>query len=201
MKRFLIPRAAGAHALATMVMLALAVTLLPAQSNTGERFTAFAVNLDSAPLRPGAGQIEIVVNRYSPEAEATRLVDTLLKSGPDELLAELQDLPRIGYIRTPGSLGYDLHFARKVPDEEGGERIVIVTDRYINFWEARNRPRTIDYPFTVIEMHLNKGGEGEGKLSLFTKIKADKKNNTIVLENYGTQPVLLKSVKRAALSN
>lgn len=185
-----------------MIRLTLALvvlsTFLPAQpKGAGDRFSAFAVNLDSTtPVPTGASQIEIVVNRYSPEAEAERLITTLTERGPEKLLDVLQKLPRIGYIRTPGRLGYDLRFARKVRDEEGGERITIITDRYITMWEAANRPRTIDYPFTVIELRVNKAGEGEGKLSLFTKIEADRRNNTIVLENYGTQPVMLKNVRR-----
>lgn len=199
MTRLLTP-VAGAHAVTAG--LALLVTLAPAHTAAvADRFTAFAVNLDGmSPVPTGASQVEIVVNRYSTDAEAKRLMSTLLEKGPEKLLDELQKMPRIGYIRTPESLGYDLRFARKVRDEEGGERVAIMTDRYITFWEAANRPRTIDYPFTVIELRLNKDGEGEGKLSLFTKIEGDKRNNTMVLENYGTQPVLLKSVRRAATS-
>jgi hypothetical protein len=72
---------------------------------------------------------------------------------------------------------------------------VIATDRYISFWEAMNRPRSIDYPFTVIEMRINKEGVGEGKMSIATKVTADKDKNLIVLEDYGIQPVLLKEVR------
>ncbi len=57
-----------------------------------------------------------------------------------------------------------------MPMDEGGEHIVMATDRYISFWEAVNRPRTIDYPFTLIEMRLGPDGMGEGRTSLFTKI-------------------------------
>jgi hypothetical protein len=88
----------------------------------------------------------------------------------------------------------------KVPAADGGERIILATDRYISFWEARNQPRSIDYPFTVIEIHMNADGEGEGKLSLATKVVVEKNTNTIVLENYDIQPVLLKSVRRQSTS-
>lgn len=72
--------------------------------------------------------------------------------------------------------------------EDGGERVIMATDRYISFWEAWVRPRTIDYPFTVIEPRLGPNGEGEGKMSLATKTIYDKKDNVVVLENYGIQP-------------
>ena len=71
-----------------------------------------------------------------------------------------------------------------------------MTDRRIGFWEASNQPRSIDYPFTVIELRLNRDGEGEGKMSLATKIIADKENNIVTLENYDIQPVMLNNVRR-----
>jgi hypothetical protein len=168
-----------------------------AQMQTGpERFTALAVNMD----RGASGPVEIVVNRSSTEGERDRLVQTLLDKGPDKLLDVLKDMPRVGYIRTPESIGYDIHYARRSPLPEGGERVVLVTDRRIGFWEAANQPRSIDYPFTVIELHLNPDGEGEGKISVATKITADKENKIVTLENYTTQPVLLQSVKRERTS-
>jgi hypothetical protein len=164
---------------------------------TPERFTAFAVNMGSLG-RGGADTVEIVVERWSTDKERDKLMQALVEKGPDKLLDTLQDLSRVGYFRTPNSIGYDLHYARKAPLPDGGERIVLLTDRYIGFWEAANRPRTIDYPFTLIELHINRDGEGEGKMSLATKIMFDKEAHMIVLEDYQTQPVLLKSVRRQA---
>ena len=179
-----------AGAVASASALALAQT-----SGTPERFTALAVNMSNVG-RPGAEMVDIVVERWSTDADRDRLIKTLMDKGPEKLLETLQDLPRVGYFRTPNSIGYDLHYARKNPLPDGGERVVLATDRRIGMWEAVNRPRTIDYPFTIIELHLNRDGEGEGKLSLATKITVDKENNIVVLEDYATQPVMLQSVKR-----
>ena len=154
-----------------------------------------AVNMSNIG-RSGAGTIEIVVDRWSTDAERDRLLTVLMEQGADKLLDVLRDMRRVGYIRSPNSLGYDLHYARRTPLPDGGERVVLATDRPIGFWEAANRPRSLDYPFTIIELHLNAGGEGEGKLSIATKIAADKESKTIVLEDYANQPVLLTSVKR-----
>lgn len=190
--RSLIISCAVATSIAALVLIPRS---LSAQTNgTPERFTAFAVNMGGL-TRAGASTVDFVVDRWSAESERTQLMTMLLEKGPDKLLSALQSLRRVGYIKTPNSIGYDLHFAMKVPGD-GGERIILATDRYISFWEARNRPRSIDYPFTVIEIHMTPDGEGEGKLSLATKIIADKDNNAIVLENYDIQPVLLKSVQR-----
>ncbi len=52
-----------------------------------------------------------------------------------------------------------------------------------------------DYRFTVIEMRLDKTGEGEGRMLAQTKIFIDNKQN-LVLENYAQQPVMLKQVRK-----
>src|SRR6185437_16631657 len=67
-----------------------------AQSNAApERFTAMAVNME----RGGSGTIQIVVDRWSSDADRTKLLNTLTQQGPDKLLDVLQDLPRVGYFR------------------------------------------------------------------------------------------------------
>jgi hypothetical protein len=163
-------------------------------SSAPERFTAFAVNMgDIGPTQ--SGSVEMVVTRWSTENERTMLIAALLDKGPDTLLDKLRASPEVGYIRTPNSIGYGLHFAQDTPGEDGGRRIVLVTDRLINFWEAANRPRSIDYPFTLIELHLNRDGEGEGKMSIATKITGNRVFNLIELENYATQPVQLMAVR------
>jgi hypothetical protein len=72
---------------------------------------------------------------------------------------------------------------------------VIATDRRIGFREARNQPRSIDYPFTLIDIRLKPDGKGEGKMSIATKISYDKAKHTVELENYASEPVRLQAVK------
>jgi hypothetical protein len=184
------------HGSAVAAALALTTMVSSAQTHgTPERFTAVAVNFDS-PRGGATGTVEFVVNRWSTDAERDKLMTALLEKGPEKLLDVLQSNPRVGYIRTPNSVGYDLRYARRVPGEDGGERISLVTDRPIAFWEASSRPRSVDYPFTVIELRMGPDGKGEGKLSIATKITADSDNKTIFLENYAIQPVLLQNVRR-----
>ena len=161
-----------------------------------ERFTAIAmVNNTRA---SGAGIVQIDVNRWSTSKERGSLLEVLKKQGAEKLLDALQDTKPVGTIKTPDSLGYDLHYANQTPLPDGGRRIVIATDRPIGFWEAANRPRTIDYPFTVIQMEIGKDGKGKGTLSYATKIIPA--GDTIVLENFGTQPVMLTEVKSESRS-
>jgi hypothetical protein len=164
-----------------------------AQTNGApERFSAVAFDMDHGTATP----LQIAIERWTSDAETARLLSVLMDKGPTKLLDALQDAPKVGYIRTPTSLAWDLHFARRQPDAERGERITLATDRPMSIWETMNRPRSADYPFTVIEMHVNADGEGDGMLSYAAKLIPDKEGNLITIENYGTQPIRLQQVKR-----
>lgn len=182
-----------------------AIGAIAAAQTTGQpiRMTAWAVNMSN--IATGANAtIDIRVDRWSTPQEREQLITTFLNKGQDALLRALQKAPVKGRMRIPGymgpdphnyRLGWDLRYAWEFPGEDGGRRIVIATDRYIGFWEARNQPRTVDYPFTFIEIRLNPDGKGEGKLAAATKLTFDRKKNTVELENYSTEPVRLQNVR------
>ena len=187
------------HPLVVAFAGALALTAAAAaQTNgVGERFTAVAVDMDRGTATP----IQIAVERWSSDAERDRLLNVLLEKGADKLLDELQKATKVGYIRTNQSLAWDLHYAARTPGEDGGERIVLGTDRPMSFAELWNSTRSTEYPFTIIELHVNASGEGDGTLSLATKIIPDKENGIVVLENYDTQRIRLTQVKREKTSD
>lgn len=178
------------------LLLATAALGASASAQEPERFTAWAVNLSN--VGTGAtSQVDIVIERWSGEAESERLVAAFKKS-QDDLLRALQKVrPRVGYILVPGSVARDLQYAREIPGEDGGRTILLAADRRIGFREAVNRPRSFDYPFTLVELRLDNNGEGEGWASVATKITWDAKGRTLELENYANQPVDLKNVKKA----
>jgi len=167
------------------------------------RMSAFAVSMATA--APGANAVmDIRVKRWSTQTERESLLNTAVEKGQDALLRALQKMPDHGRISIPGwtgpdphnaRLGWTLHYAYVTPGEDGGYRIGIATDRYIGMWEARNQPRTIDYPFSLIEIRLGKDGKGVGKMAVATKIDFDKKKKQLVLENYSSEPVRLNEVK------
>jgi hypothetical protein len=183
--------------LAAVLAAGLAVAVPSAQSNIArpEKFTAFAVDTSTMAARAKTSTVDITINRWSTDAERDALLATFRDKGQNALLEALQKLPVVGYINTPGSLKYDLHFARQRPEAEGGRMVFLMTDRYIGAWEAVNRPRTIDYPFMLLQLQLDKSGNGEGKASIYTKI-TQAKDGTIELENFANQPVALNQVKK-----
>jgi len=151
-----------------------------------ERFTCFAAAMG----RGKSGIVQIVIERWSTEEERELLKGTLMQKGPDALLAALQSVkPRVGYMRTPNTMGWDLYYARSTQNPDGTRRVFLATDRRIAFGEAMNQTRSMQYDFTLVEIHFDKDGKGEGKLSLAVKVEVDPKTQQIELENYDTRPV------------
>jgi hypothetical protein len=183
-------------AVAGSVLLLAPLAASPQIEDAPARFVAAAVNMN----RGVAGTLDIVVNRWSSDADKDRLMNVMFAKGPDQLLDAVQEMPRMGYLRTPGSIGWDIHFARHEPAKDGGERILLVTDRRMSFREVANRHRSVDYPFTVIEINLQPSGQGDGKITVATKITGDKDGKVVTLENYEISPVLLTKVTRERMS-
>jgi hypothetical protein len=194
-------RASLAPGLTCAAVLAAAALVAPSPGvsaqNVKEQFTGFAINMNSG---PSTATVDFTIERWSTDAEREKLLK-IIQGQKDvyrmnqQLLSELQDLPKVGYIRTPERLAWDLHYARESPLDEGGRQIILATDRPIGFREARNQPRSMDYPFTILEIRLDKNDRGEGKILVGTKIYIDKKNN-LVLENYAQQPVRFNEIRK-----
>jgi len=189
----------------TLVFAALAVAAAlgaPASGvsaqNVREDFTAFAINMNSG---PSTATVDIRIERWSTDAERQQLLSILVEEkdryrANQALLKALQKMPKAGFIRTPQTLAWDLRYARQNPMEDGGRQIVVATDRPVGFWEARNQPRSMDYPFTILELRLNKEDKGEGKMLAGTQLYIDPKTKNLVLENYGQQPVRLNEIRK-----
>jgi hypothetical protein len=179
------------------VLAGLAVLAAPATSQPNREkvvITALGVNMSNFG-RATTAQVDFTVERWTTEQEREQLINAMLERGADRLLQVLKDMPSHGFMRVNSSLGWDLRYAWQTGLPDGGRRIVLATDRPITVWEAQRSARTMDYPFTVVELRVNKDGEGEGKMSVATKIEFDKENKIMELENYASQPVRLQSVR------
>lgn len=164
----------------------------------------WALNMSN--MATGANQtIRITIDNWSNPSQREHLVNTFMEKKQDGLLRELERQPELGRFNFPGymgpdpnnvmRLGTDIRYAASFPDENGGRRIVIITPRVIGFREARDQPRTVDYPFTLFEMRFDKEGKGEGRMAYATQITFDKKKNTLELENYSSEPVRLNNLQ------
>jgi len=178
------------------------------QKQKPEHYSALAYLPSGAgPRMVGAGatmNIDIVIQRYSTDAEAQELAQILLSSGSDAVLKALQKKKSIGKVSLVGRVGFfDLKLIRSRP-VEGGRFIIAVSDRPIGFLEAYNSGRSMDYTFGILQLQLkrkeeDKGEkvkeEGEGSLIYAAKVKVIDKSK-IEIENFGISPAELKGVRR-----
>ena len=191
-----IRRSAGA-ALAILVAPILLVAQAPAPAKI-ESFIGTTVNLN-----PGAAKtLKIDVAKWATDAERDALLAAFKEKGDEGIGAAIEKAPSAGYIWGDGFLGYSLRYAQKSTLPDGGERIIVVTDRPLGSWgretwKATGQSAAPGYPFTMAELRLNKQGRGEGKMSLAAKVTADANARTVTLDNYAAAPVLITNVKRA----
>jgi hypothetical protein len=160
-----------------------------------ESFAGTTVNVTGAP-----DPLKIDLLRWSTDAEREQVFTALSSKGETEFISVLAKQPTLGYLWTSESAGYSVRYAYKMSLPDGGERVVIATDKKLGSWNPQIWKPTGSaagnpYEFTVLELHLNRRGIGEGKSSLFAKITADNTGKTIALENYTAATLVLKDVK------
>lgn len=166
------------------------------------RLSATAVSM--AAVGPGTSSVlEITITRWASAKERQDLIATAV-NGRDALLGALRAMPFHGRIAIPrwigpdpynARLGWDLRYAASAPLEDSGRRITIVTDRYIGGLEEHEQPDALAYPFTLVDIRLDKNGKGTGRFAAATNIEFDTKTNEMTVKNYSAEPVRLKNVR------
>jgi hypothetical protein len=167
-------------------------------ANTPPKFDTFTAT--TAGLASGSGEaIKINVFKWASDEDRAKLLATLGEKGDKALGEAVAGAPSVGYVWTSESLGYPIRYAAMMMLPNGGERVIVLTDRRLGTWSGapwKAASDANDYPYTLIELRLSRSGSGEGKMSLAGKVAADQTAKTIALENYDSAPVLLKSAKR-----
>lgn len=170
------------------------------QPTLPETFSAFAIVMGN--IATGANtSIQIRISRWSTPEEREHLLNTIVEKGedPDALRDELQKQDETGFIRTTNMRSRfpseRLRYAWQWRDGEN-RRLILALDRPIGFLELRRSGRTLDYGVTIIILDLDGNGEGTGLISTGTKVTYDKEAQRMVMENYGSEPVRLTTVRK-----
>ena len=115
------------------------------------------------------------------------------------LLTALQNGPVNGYLWTSEVTGYAIRYAYKLPLPNGGQRIILATDRRLgasnSTWKPASAATPTDYEFTVMEFRLGPKGDGEGKASLTGKVTVDAASKSLALDGYDMLPIVFKTIK------
>ena len=189
----------------TVAMLTLAVPALAQEPDAAHvptkkdpiRFRAFAVNMQAGM----SGVVDIVIERWTTDAEREMLLSKVATAteqpgGQDELVSALQGIEaRTGFIKTSNSLGWDLKYARENQLEDGGRQVVIATDKPISFFAAARNTRSLDYPFSLLDIRFPAGGgKGEGKLLANSAISTE--GGRLHIGLYGQEATRLTNVEQ-----
>jgi len=118
------------------------------------------------------------------------------------LAAALQKASTVGILWTSETVGYSIKYAWRIQEPDGGEHVILATDRRVGKWSDGWTPVSSapasEYPFSIIELRLNSKGVGEGKGVVEGKVVIDGDAKAIVLDGYTALPVILKNVKRGS---
>lgn len=161
------------------------------------RFNAIAVNMSNVGPR-GQQRLDVTVNRWSTDEERAKLMETLkaqVRTGSREIANTLFGKESVGTIRETGSLAYDLRYSRSHPNEDGGQQIVLVTDRPIAFAETWRASRTLDYNVSLIILNVDTEGRGDGQIMLGAQFTWDEEKNQVTIEHFASEPIRLTSVR------
>ena len=179
---------------AAVVAAVILAPVTPAGQGGSERFTGFAINMNGGAQ---TAPVEFTIDRWSTADERARLLTIVegSKDPNDQLLQTLKMMPVVGYIKGNNTLRWELRYAWQTALAEGGRQLVLATDRPISFREQANKPRSVNYPFTILEIRLNSQNTGDGKIHSGAKVFLDKKGN-IAVENYARQPLRFNEIKK-----
>ena len=168
--------------------------LVAEEGSGGVTIKANAINLSTGPASPGSGQLLVKLDRYSTDEERKRWRELFLAEGQEALVSVWQEEnPRLGYARFAQTRGYQIRMAFADSLENGGKRVVIVTDRPFAGFELFTGARSQAYRIGLIVAEVDAEGKGEGKLVAAAAVAV--KDGRIEIESYGSQPVQLRNLR------
>jgi hypothetical protein len=166
----------------------------PLPPNVPARYSAVAFG-QAGPAAGKSFGLSIFVDGVTADGDRDELVATLKRKGQHGLLSAIGDQKDKGRVSPTGSVGTGIRVVRIRPLPNGGQHIVLVTDRPLSFGEVYYDTRSRDYPFTIVVLNVDQNGKGTGSLAPLCKITFNKKNE-IEIENFGQKPFRLANVRR-----
>lgn len=158
-----------------------------------QEFSANFTNISNVGAT-GATPITIRITRWTNDDEHSTLMAILGKEGNEAFTRELQGMRSTGSVGVPQELAYPLLYARQVRTQDGGRKIMLITDRPMTFQERVSASISRDYPLTWIEMTLDKADRGEGYVVLAARLRLV--GDVLGVEDLSNQPARLTAIRR-----
>lgn len=183
--------------LITAVIFSVAVPVAMAQRGENTTFTGTVISYGSGfNTRTRTSTFTLNLTGVTTSDQIQSSLSTLRDDGQSALLKALSKYD-LGRFSVGASVGRPIN-AVLVSDVDGKRRIFAIFERWINFGELRGGYRSVDYPFSVIELFIDpRTGKGDGTLIEAAQIrwKDDSKSGSQVeIENFATWPAKLMGV-------
>lgn len=178
---------------ALTVVAGLCLVISPRSSEAAEK--AIAKYRGEIPTTgSGPSFVFLTIRSWTSAADAKALGATLKTGGVDAAKKAIEKLNR-GYIAVVGSFGWPINVALTYPGANGGQRIVLVTDRPIGIAEAEVYGASMDYPFGLVEVNVDANGNGSGTIIGMCRITIDPATGKIDVEPFRTGSNSLVNVR------
>ena len=191
----------------SLTLVGLSMATFATATNVPETYNAPKAAVASAARQVYAGSIiyftgrggssvstfRLTIDNFTPEAEVARLGE-LLKSGGQDALMKAVTKEKRGTIQIGTQLGRDINAVWVSEGPEGERKITALSERWIGVFETRRGSRSLDYPFTFIELYIESNGKGDGEMIPAAKLRVKDSKNWEV-ENFGIYPARLVSVR------
>ncbi len=179
-----------------------AVFLVPAAAQRANRTTytgtaiIYGTGVSTRSITRG---FRLDITGVSSASETESFLSTLRDDGQDRLLRDIDDND-LGRFSLDGSVGRQINAVMIEPADGGRQRIRVVFARWIGFGEIRYGARSVDYPYSYVELLVDpRTGRGEGRYFQAARLRA-RGGNTLEIEDFGTFPSRLLSVSRRGRS-
>ena len=189
-------------ALSTGACLILALSLFTpnaiAKDKKGEALEAYSGHTLNP--NPGSAQhmnfVHLEIHRWTTDEERQGFLNLLAEKGSEAMVKSMRDdAERVGWVRLPDTVSYDLKYAREIQTADG-RQIVLATDRPLSMGEVAFNARTLDYGATIIEFVMPADGKaGEGLIIVGAELKLGD-SGKLTIENVSMNPVRFNDVKQ-----
>ncbi|HJU93973.1 MAG TPA: hypothetical protein VJ656_13625 [Pyrinomonadaceae bacterium] len=176
-----------------LVLCGMALFAAPSQSENGrERVQGTFVSMSgrtSGRTRP----FTLTIDRYTPPNQLRELNEALSRGGQDELLKVMSKMDA-GRVQIGTGVGVDANAVIVDPWGDGGRKITVLYERWLQFFELRYGTRSQDYKVGYAEIYLDRNGRGEGTLIPAARVRL-KGGNTWEVEDFGVFPARLLGLR------
>ena len=168
-----------------------------AQDSTVIRGTALIYG-QGPNLRTRTASFQLRLKGTTSDADAAKFLSVLKNDGQDALQKAIHN-EDLGTFSLGNGIGITVNAVR-VQDMDGKRKIYVVFERWLGTAELRYGYRSLDYPFSYMEITLDKEtGKGEGIYFAAARIRWKDRDSQpqIEVENFETFPSKLMSVQES----